>query len=134
MCTCGVKLRFPYKVNAPPKGHAAGAGFHTDGGGGGLEFLPPPQKYLKLSMVIIVLSLVLNNNLVPDFVRSNLRGSKFNIFLEGGGACPQTPLVGTHAYMCVSMLSHAYTCVSMLSHTTIILLPSCFSPPTQNPA
>ena len=32
-------------------------------------------------MVIIVLSQVLNNNLVPDCVRSNLRGSKFKIFL-----------------------------------------------------
>ena len=28
---------------------------------------------------------------------------------------PQTPLVGTHAYVCMSVLSHA----------TIILLPSC---------
>ena len=48
MCTCGVKLRFPYKVNAPPKGHAAVAGFHTDGGGGGLEFLPPPPEILEI--------------------------------------------------------------------------------------
>ena len=31
---------------------------------------------------------------VPDCVRSNLRGSKFKIFLGG----PQTPLVATHAY------------------------------------
>ena len=35
----------------------------------------------KLSMVINVLSQVLNNNLAPDCVRSNLRGSKFKIFL-----------------------------------------------------
>ena len=34
----------------------------------------------------------------------------------------QTPLVGTHTYVCVSLLSHP----------TIILLTSCF-PPTQNP-
>ena len=53
---------------------------------------------------------------VPDCIRSNLRGSKFKIFL--GGACPQTSLVGTHAYLRVSVLSD----------TTIILLPSCFSP------
>ena len=39
------------------------------------------------------------------------------------GACPQTHLVGTHAYACVSVLSHA----------TIILLPSCSPSPTQNP-
>ena len=83
-------------------------------------------------MVIIGLSQVSNNNLVPDFVRSNLRGSKFNIFLaggggggggggrgggggggRGGGVCPQTPLVGTHA--------------------TIILLPSCSPPPPPPP-
>ena len=55
-------------------------------------------------MVIIVLSQVLNNNLVPD---CNLRESKFKIL--PGGACPQTPLglVGMHAY-----------------HGIIILLPS----------
>ena len=35
-----------------------------------------------------------------------------------GGKCPQTPLVGTHTYARVSVLSHAI----------IILLPSC-SPP-----
>ena len=40
-------------------------------------------------MVIIVLSQVLYSNIVPDCVRSNLRASKFKIFLwkgwEGGG-------------------------------------------------
>ena len=97
MCTCGVKLRFPYKVNAPPKRACCWGRVSYRRGRGDWSPPPPHQKYLKLSMVIIVLSLVLNNNLVPDFVRSNLRGSKFNIFLEGG-ACPQTPLVGTHAY------------------------------------
>ena len=50
------------------------------GGRGALEFLLPPShnfpppEILKLSMVIIVLSQVLNKNLVPDCVRSNLRG------------------------------------------------------------
>ena len=79
------------------------------------------SEILKLS---IVLSQVLSNRLVPDCVGSNLRGSKFKIFL--GGACPQTPLVGTHTYACVSVLFRA----------TIILLPPCFPtppPPTQNP-
>ena len=62
------------------------SGFHTGGGGGGgggggLESPSPTQEIMKLSMVIIVLSQVLNNNLVPDCVRSNLRGSKFKIFL-----------------------------------------------------
>ena len=59
---------------------------------------------------------------VSDCVRSNLRGSKFKTFL--GGHCPQTRLLNTHTYMCMSVLSH----------DTIILLPSCFPPPpTQNP-
>ena len=43
-----------------------------------------PPEILKLSMVI-VLSQVLNSNLVPNCIRSNLRGSKFKIFLGGGG-------------------------------------------------
>ena len=55
-------------------------------GGRDLEF--PPQEILKLSMVIVVLSQVLSNNFVPDCVRSNLRGSKFKIFLGEGGHSP----------------------------------------------
>ena len=88
------------------------AGFHTEEGGAGIL----PTEILKLS---IVLSQVLSNNLVPDCVGSNPRGSKFKIFL--GGACPQTPLVGTHTYACVSVLLRA----------TIILLPPCFPTPPQ---
>ena len=93
--------------------------------GGAWNSLPPLPlpEILKLSMVINALSQVLNNNLVPDCVRSNLRGSKF--LWEHA---PHTPLVGTHAYVCVEVLSH----------TTIILLPPCFPPPppppqTENP-
>ena len=48
---------------------------------GALEF-PPPPEIMKLSMVIIVLPQVLNNIVDPDCVRSNLRGSKFKIFLR----------------------------------------------------
>ena len=50
----------------------------------------------------------------------NLRGSKFQIFLEGGGGreWPQTSLVAMHAY----------ACMSMLSHTTITLLLPCYHP------
>ena len=96
-------------------------GFHTEGEGLGPGISPLPE-ILKLSMVIFVLSQVLNNNLVPDCVRSNLRGSKFKIFL--GGACPKTPLVGMHTY----------AGMSMFLHTTIILLHTIlFPPPTQNP-
>ena len=61
--------------------HVPSTGFH----GGGTKI--PLPEILKLSMVIIVLSQVLSNNLVPD---CNLRGSFF------GRACPQIPLVGTH--------------------------------------
>ena len=43
-------------------------------GGGGPGTSTPPE-ILKLSMVSNILSQVLNNNLVPDCVRSNLRGS-----------------------------------------------------------
>ena len=49
-------------------------------------------------MVAIVLSQVLNNNLVPD---CNLRGSKFKIFL---GDMPPDPPSG---HVCMSGLSHA---------------------------
>ena len=79
------------------------AGFHTEEGGAGIL----PTEILKLSMVINVLSQVLSNNLVPD---CNPRGSKFKIFLwgRGLGACPQTPLVGTHTHACVSVCEHAF--------------------------
>ena len=79
---------------------------------GGLESPPSSPEILKLSMVIIALSQVLNNNLVPDFVRSNLRGSKFKIFLGGVGMPPDSP--------------SRHTCIS---HATMILLPSCSQPP-----
>ena len=64
------------KVNTIP-------GFDTEGGHRIFPpaTIPPPPEILKLSMVINVLSQVLNNNLVPDCVRSNLRGSKFKNFL-----------------------------------------------------
>ena len=58
--------------------------------GGVWAGISPPfsPEILKLSMVIIVLSQVLNNNLVPDCIRSHLRGSKFKIFL--GRHAPST--------------------------------------------
>jgi len=111
-CTVCQKLKMEPKVALR---YIDRQGF-IEGGAG----IPPPPEILKLSMVVIVLSQVLNNNLVPDCVRSNLRGSKIQNFSRG--ACPQTPLVGTHPYVCVSVLSRA----------TITLLSSCF-PPTQNP-
>ena len=82
----------------------ARTGFHTEGG---LEF---PPRNLELSMVIIDLSQVyINNNLVPDCARSNLKDLNSTFFGRGGGHAPRPP--SRHA------------CVS---HTTIILLPSCF--------
>ena len=99
-------------------------GFHTGEGGAKLQNSPPPQpqfppfpEILKLSMVINILSQVLNNNLVPVCVRSNLRGSKFKF--SWGSMPPDPP----------SRHTHTYTCVSMLSHATIILLPPCSPPP-----
>ena len=74
---------------------------------GGWNFPPPPPRNLEIEYV---LSQVLNNNLVPDCVRSNLRGSKFKFFW--GDMLPYPP--NRHAHV-------------------IILLPSCFPPPTQNP-
>ena len=61
-------------------------------GVGALEFLPPPE-ILKLSMIIIVASTmyVLFGKFVPDCVGSNLRGSKFKIFLGGRGYAPGPP-------------------------------------------
>ena len=55
------------------------AGFHTERGGGGIPSLPR-----NLEIEYGVLSQVLNNNLVPECIRSNLRGSKFKIFLGVG--------------------------------------------------
>ena len=90
------------------------------GGWGGGAGTPPPQpqfpppEVMELSMVIIVLSQVLNNNLVPDCIRSNLRGSKIqNFFSWKGREDPPS----RHAHLCA----------------TIIMLPSCFPAPTQNP-
>ena len=53
--------------------HVPSTGFHGGGGGGGGGAKIPLPEILKLSMVIIVLSRVLSNNLVPDFIR---RGSR----------------------------------------------------------
>ena len=74
-------------------------------------------------MVIIVLSQVLNNNLVPDCIGNNRRGSKF-LGGGGGGACPQIPLINMQTYMCMSTLSHAP--LSFCYHPF-------FPPSTQNP-
>ena len=54
-----------------------------------------PPEILKLSIVIIVVPSILaiyvteHDMFVPDCVRSNLRGSKFKIFL--GGMPPDPP-------------------------------------------
>ena len=94
-------------------------GFHTEGA---LEFppLPPTQEILKLSMVIIVLSQVLNNTLVPDCVRSNLRGSKF----RRGGMPPDAPSRHSSLHVHEHAFAHYY-------HPAKILFPP--PPPTPPP-
>ena len=110
------------------------AGFHTEGGG--LEFPPqpqfPPPRNLEVEyghycgtinisyLIYMLLDISMNYQKVCPRLRQK-QSERFYIFLAGGGrgTCPQTPLVGTHAYMCVSVLSHA----------TIILVLSCFLPP-----
>ena len=99
----GVDGRFTY---VDPRYHSFRdhkAGFRTEGGRGGLEFPSTPQpEILKLSMVIIVVPSLLGIYLtmchqnvvwkfVQDFVKSNLRGSKFKIFPGKGGAFPRPP-------------------------------------------
>ena len=70
------------KASAGSQCYTVYAGFHTEVGGvAGLppsHNSPPPPEILKLREYG-VLSQVLDNNLVPDYVRSNLRGSKFKI-------------------------------------------------------
>ena len=82
----------------------------------------PAQEILKLSMVIIVLSQVLNNNLVPDCVRSNLRGSKF----RRGGMSPDAPSRHSSWHVHEHAFAHNY-------HPDTILFPppnskSCMKP------
>ena len=94
-----------------------GPGFHTERGGG--TGIPPPE-ILKLSMVIIVLSQVLNNNFVSDCVRSNLRGSKFS-----WGSMPSDP-PSRHTHLCVHECAFAH-----YYYPATILFPPF--PPTHHP-
>ena len=74
-------------------------GFIQSGGvrGWGENPLRPPQEILKLSVVIIVLSQVLKNNLVPDY----------NLNLSGGGSMHPDPL-SRHTQLCM------WACLRML--------------------
>ena len=67
-CACVLPTAHAYQILTRVSYMWGGRG--GGGGGGGVGIPPPPPKILKLSMVIIVLSQVLNNNLVPDCVRS----------------------------------------------------------------
>ena len=108
---------------------------HIDGRvsyrGWALEFPPPPQEILKLSTVTIVLSQALNNNLVPDYVRSNLNS---NFVLGeggggggggGGGMPPDPPSRHTCLRVCEGAFARYY-------HPATILFPpnskSCMKP------
>ena len=64
------------------------SGFHT---GGALEFPPPPQESWNwVWLLLCFVTGVLNNNLVPDWIRTNLWVSKLKFFL-GGGDMPPDP-------------------------------------------
>ena len=65
----------------------------------------PPPEILKLSLV---LSQALNNNFVPDCIRSNLRGSKIQNFSGrgGGGMLPDPPSRHTHIHVCECDFAH----------------------------
>ena len=80
--------------------------------GGGLEFSPPPE-ILKLSMVLIVLSQVLSNNLVPDCVRSNLNSK---VSWGRGDMPPDPPSRHTHLHVCERAFARYY-------HPATILFP-----------
>ena len=85
-------------------------------GGGGWNFPPPPPppEILKLSVVIILAIYMLLNismchqNVVwkfcPRLRQKQSERTKIQKF--PGGACPQTPLVGTHAFR--TLLSSCY--------------------------
>ena len=76
-------------------------GFHTEGVGA----LHSPRN-LEIGYGYYC---VLFGKFVPDCVWSNLRGSKFKIFPERGGICPQTPLVATHVSQLLSSCYHPAT-------------------------
>ena len=81
-----------------------------------LLYIPPPPRNLEIDVLAIYMLLnmsicyqMLFGNFVPDCIRSNLRGSKLKIFLQGILPDPSS--------------RHA-----RLLYATIILLPSCFPP------
>ena len=68
-------------------------GYIQNGGRGGTG-IPPPPRNLEIEYDYYCFVTGINNNLVPDSIRSNLRGSKFKIFLGGwggGGGMPSDP-------------------------------------------
>ena len=95
-------------------------GFHTEGEEGELEF-PPNQKSWNWVWLLLFChkywTTILSQIAIWEDLNQNFPG----------GACPQTPLVGTHTYMYMSVLLHA----------TIILHPpptskSCMKPCSNN--
>ena len=106
------------------------AGFYTEERGRGAGIPPSPSLTQKsLNWVWLLFSQVLNNNLVPDCVTSNLRGSKFQIFW--GGIPPDT--LSRHAHLCVCEC----TFTRYYHPATILFLPplnskSCMEPWTHS--
>ena len=75
-CTCSTQVHSVHDLTTL---YMYIPGFHTEGVGGGPGI--PPRS--------MVINEVLNNNLVPDCVRNNLREFKFKIFL--GEHAPRPP-------------------------------------------
>ena len=83
-------------------------------GRGGVEEFPlPPSEILKLSMVIVVLSQVLNK------VLSQIVSEAIWEDLNSGGACPRLPQPSTHTRSCMRECAFA-----RCYHPATILFPS----------
>ena len=96
--TCWYTHQSDIIEHIPDRNYTCLMWFHTEGGGGTLESPPPPPpppeieygyycgainiSYLILRVTVCVIKMLLGQ-FVPNCVRSNLRGSKFKIYLGG---------------------------------------------------
>ena len=92
------------------------SGFHTEGGSWNPS--PPPPRNLEIEYGYYCFVTGIKQQSCPRLRQKQSERIDLNSKFSSV-ACPQTPVVGTHTYVCVSVLSR----------TTIILLPPCFTPP-----